>query len=175
MVEIKTDRCCLVALTIDQLQSYIIEPGDVERELKLRVSREILTDRVCRAIKMKVAKMERADPSEHVWFTYWLIVVELERSGAGLIGFKGGPDEHGEVEIGYGIDSAYRNKGYVTEGVKALVQWAFKDERCLAVIAPDTKKENKPSNRVLEKSGFRIYGESEDAFDWRLDREIKTA
>jgi RimJ/RimL family protein N-acetyltransferase len=124
---------------------------------------------------MKVSKMERAAPSEHVWFTYWLIVVEDLHYGAGLAGFKGLPDDRGETEIGYGIDAAYRNRGYMTEAVSALIEWAFQDERCRAVIAPDTKRSNKASNRVLEKVGMRVYNQAEDALDWRVDRETDAA
>jgi ribosomal-protein-alanine N-acetyltransferase len=171
--EIITERLRLIPLTLDQLRNYLADPGEVERQLKLEVSRDILTDRLRRAIEMKVAKMERADRAEHAWYTYWLIVVEEQHYGAGLAGYKGLPDEHGEIEIGYGIDGAYRNRGFMTEAVRGLIAWAFQDESCTAVIAPDTKRWNKASNRVLEKAGMRVYNETEGALDWRVDRQIR--
>jgi [ribosomal protein S5]-alanine N-acetyltransferase len=174
MMEITTERLRLIPLTLDQLRRYIPAPEDLELELGFEVSREIVTDRLCRAISMKIAKMERANPMEHHWYTYWLIVVKDKPFGAGLAGFKGIPDDQGKIEIGYGIDSVYRNKGYMTEAVKGLIRWAFQDPRCRTVIALDTKKVNLASNRVLEKTGMRVYNETEDAFDWKIDQVVGT-
>ena len=137
------------------------------------VSRRILTERLRRAIKMKIAKMTEADVHEHFWFTYWLIVINEDGFGAGMAGFKGVPNEAGEVEIGYGIDPEYQGKGYVTEAAKSLIGWAFQRNGCLSVLAPDTKRENAASNRVLEKVGMHIYYESEDALSWRIDKAVK--
>src|SRR5512139_1764939 len=133
MVQIQTRRLQLFPLRLDQLQCYIASPEVLEGELGFKVSREIVTDQLRRAIAMKVARMERADPSEHAWYTYWLIVVKDNLFGAGLAGFKGLPDAQGQVEIGYGIDPAYQNKGYMTEAVQGLIQWAFREPGCRAV------------------------------------------
>jgi RimJ/RimL family protein N-acetyltransferase len=169
-MEISTKRLRLIPLTADQLRRYIPAPEELEQELGFKVSRDIVTDRLRRAIAMKLAKMEQAAPFEHDWYTYWLIVVKNGAYGAGLIGFKGVPDVEGKTEIGYGIDPAYRNKGYTTEAVIGLIEWAFEYPGCRRVIAPDTKKVNVASNRVLEKAGMQVYNETEDAFDWKIDK-----
>jgi ribosomal-protein-alanine N-acetyltransferase len=170
MLEIQTERLNLVPLSLEQLRRYLAAPEDLERELGFDVSRDIVTERLRRAIGMKIAKMEKAEPAEHAWYTYWLVVVKERPFGAGLAGFKGTPDERGEAEIGYGIDPAYQGRGYTTETVKALIAWAFRDGRCRAVIAPGTLKTNVASNRVLEKVGMHVYSESEEALDWRVDK-----
>jgi len=170
MKSIQTGQLRLIPLTLDQLQNYIANPEALEQELGFQVSREIVTDRLHRAIAMKVEKMKRMAPSEYEWYTYWLIVVKDRPFGAGLAGFKGLPDAQGQAEIGYGIDPTYQNKGYMTEAVKGLIEWAFQDPRCKAMIAPSTKKSNIASNHVLEKVGMRVYGETEEALDWRIDK-----
>ena len=71
----------------------------------------------------------------------------------------------------YEIDPTYQNKGYIIEAVKGLIEWAFQDPRCRAIVAPNTKKWNVASNHVLKKVGMRVYGETEGAFDWRIDKE----
>ncbi len=173
---IRTDRISLQSLTVPQLQAYLDDPVGLEQELGFSVSRQVVTEVVQRAIERKLVKMKAANVLNHAWFTYWLLVVPAigaedgQNFGAGLLGFKGLPDIMGQVEIGYGIDPAYQGQGYTTEGVRALVAWAFQDPRCRAVIAPNTAKDNLASNRVLAKVGMIIEHEGEFTNDWRLDK-----
>ena len=172
MIEIQTERLRLVPLTLDQLRCYVTVPEDLERQLGFEVSRDIVTDPLRRAIETKVSLMQGVKPSEHRWYTYWLIVVRDRQYGAGLAGFKGLPNSQGEAEIGYGIDAACRDRGYTTEAVKKLIEWAFQDARCRAIIAPSTDRRNLASNRVLAKVGMRVYNETEETLDWRVDKAV---
>lgn len=72
------------------------------------------------------------------------------------------------VEIGYGVDKAFRGRGLATEAVGALVDWGREREDVGAILA-ETLTANLPSRRVLEKCGFRRCGESTDALFWRVD------
>ncbi|MBQ9801377.1 MAG: GNAT family N-acetyltransferase [Thermoguttaceae bacterium] len=72
------------------------------------------------------------------------------------------------VEIGYGVDEAFRGLGLATEAVGALVDWGRGREDVDAILA-ETLTANLPSRRVLEKCGFRRRGESSDALFWRVD------
>ena len=72
------------------------------------------------------------------------------------------------VEIGYGVDKAFRGRGFATEAVGALVDWGREREDVGAIWA-ETLTANLPSRRVLEKCGFRRRGESSDALFWRVD------
>ncbi|MBR5244292.1 MAG: GNAT family N-acetyltransferase [Thermoguttaceae bacterium] len=72
------------------------------------------------------------------------------------------------VEIGYGVDEAFRGRGMATEAVGALVDWGREREGVGAFLA-ETLTANLPSRRVLEKCGFQRCGESDDAFFWRVD------
>jgi RimJ/RimL family protein N-acetyltransferase len=119
--------------------------------------------------------MAQVEEKGHCWITYWLIVAEDAAGagllGIGLVGFKGAPDSKGEVEIGYGIIPDWRNMGYATEAVRAMIAWALEDPQCNAVIALTAPRGNLASNRVLEKAGLRIYARSDEALSWRIDRE----
>lgn len=173
---IRTEGICLQTLTVSQLQAYLDDPHSLEQELGFPVSRGVFTEIVRAAVEKKIVKMKAANVLDHGWFTYWLLVAPAapenggQSFGAGLLGFKGLPDAHGEVEIGYGIDPKYQGRGFTTEGVRALIAWAFQDPRCRAVIAPNTAKDNLASNRVLAKVGMTIEAESQSANDWRLDK-----
>jgi [ribosomal protein S5]-alanine N-acetyltransferase len=167
---IKTARLDLTALTPIQLRMYLKQPDLLERKLALPISRMVITERVQRAIRMKLDKIASVEPVRYAWYTYWLLVIREISFGAGLAGFKGFPDENGEVEIGYGIDPAYQGQGYMTEAVERLISWAFKEPACLAVTARDTKRSNTSSLRVLAKVGMHVYAETEDACWLKIER-----
>lgn len=168
--EIRTKRLCLVALTLARLDSCIEDPAGLSRDLGVSISPHLVDEPARRATSFKTNKMSECGSESHPWYTFWLVVLAAERHGVGLAGFKGVPDERGEVEIGYGIDPAYRNQGYTTEAVEALIAWAFQDPTCRAVLA-DTLNDNVASNRVLAKVGMRIYHETEDGLCWRIERK----
>jgi RimJ/RimL family protein N-acetyltransferase len=80
---------------------------------------------------------------------------------AGVVGFKGPPDQGGTVEIGYGILTERRRLGFARESVDGLLGWAFGRESVTRVIA-HTLTELTPSIRVLESAGFAFVGPGED-------------
>ncbi len=87
----------------------------------------------------------------------------------GGCGFKGSPDAEGRVEIGYGIATAYRCRGFATEAAAALVAQAFECPRVLAVTAC-TQPGDSPSTAVLRKCGFTFAGEDDHPEEGRIWR-----
>ena len=85
----------------------------------------------------------------------------------GGVGFFGPPDD-AEVEIGYGIVSSRRGRGYATEAVNAMLSLALREPRIVAVVA-GTDLENAASQRVLDKAGFRRI-KSTDGLRYRRER-----
>jgi RimJ/RimL family protein N-acetyltransferase len=138
----------------------------LEAELGLSISRGVITERVGRAIRMKIEKMTDLDASLHPWQTYWLIIISAENVGAGLAGFKGVPDADGATEIGYGIAPAYQNQGYMSEAIRVLVDWALEQPSCNMVTASEV--ENPASRRLLEKLGANLVAENETSTSWEF-------
>ncbi|HEX3649971.1 MAG TPA: GNAT family N-acetyltransferase [Pseudonocardiaceae bacterium] len=85
--------------------------------------------------------------------------IDLDGSVIGTIGFFGPPDERGEVTIGYGLVPGARGFGYATEAVARLVDFCRAHGNVRAVLA-DTLKDNVPSQRVLDKTGFVFVREA---------------
>jgi ribosomal-protein-alanine N-acetyltransferase len=84
-----------------------------------------------------------------VWF-----VVEKETGRiVGDIGFKGKPADE-MVEVGYGIIPAAQGKGYATESVHRLIEWAFESDEVQKVIA-ECLDDNYASVKVLEKMNMK--------------------
>jgi len=163
---IQTRRLLLVPLTLAQLQLCTTDLPALETELGLFISRNVLTDIVWGAILKKIEKLARMVKAHYLWQTYWLIILNENNFGVGLAGFKGYPDESGSTEIGYGIDPAYQNQGYMTEAVDALVNWALQHPFCNTVTATTVK--NPASRRLLEKLGARLVAEEETSSSWEF-------
>lgn len=161
-----TQHLQLVPLDRNQLESILQDVEAFEKELNILMMRAFITERVRRAIGMKLAKMQQADVSQHAWFTYWLMVIQAESVGAGLLGFKGYPDERGATEVGYGIDPAYQGKGYMSAAVQALVDWAFTHPFCKVITASEV--DNPASRRLLERLGAELVSASDRSTSWEI-------
>lgn len=99
------------------------------------------------------------------------IILPDERLMIGLVRFHSRPDPvylhpyaRGAVEFGYRIFSDYRSRGYATEAVTAVMNWAqsvFGVSSFVASISP----ENEFSLRLIAKIGFIKVGEVMDDTD----------
>lgn len=165
-----TSRLRLLALSVDELRCYLQDPTLLALQLGVRLSRDVLTERVQRAIAIKIERMQDVPQDLHPWYTYWLVIVQAESFGAGLIGFKGAPDVDGLVEIGYGIDPHVQRHGYMSEALRAMTEWAFLHEACHGITATRVLRTNLASQHVLENCGFRLTSEDEDNLDYLLQK-----
>jgi len=119
----------------------------------------------------------RASTQGDPWLHGFAVVDRESRSVVGGLGFKGPPNDQAEVEIAYGVVASFQNRGYATEATEAGVEFAFRHEAVMRVIA-HTKTENAASTRVLEKCGFAKIGDvidPEDGLVWRWERQRRVA
>ena len=73
----------------------------------------------------------------------------------GYCGFLHHPEVPKQIEIGYRLDSAYWNRGLITEAACAVRDHAFVDLKLLRVISL-VHPNNVPSRRVAEKIGMTV-------------------
>lgn len=116
-----------------------------------------------------VDRMRNSAPSP---WTHGFAIVERE-SGVTVGGcaYKGPPDDNGVVEIAYGVEAAFRRRGYAKEAAAALVTYAAKAG--VRLVCAHTRPDNEASARVLESCGFECLGEvmhPEDGLVWRWER-----
>ncbi|MBQ7502413.1 GNAT family N-acetyltransferase [bacterium] len=97
------------------------------------------------------------EPEKRIWHALWFIELK-ERSGTvvGDISFKG-LSAGGSVELGYGLREGFCGKGYMTEAVKAIAEWALAQSGVTCVEA-ETEPDNVSSQRVLARAGFAPTG-----------------
>ena len=123
--------------------------------------------------RQRLETAETADP----WVFGFALVEVATRTVIGCCGFRAPPDADGMVEIGYGIAPGFQGQGRATEAARALVAFAFADERVRSVRA-HTRPEANASARVLLKCGFIRVGEVVDPEDgpvWRWELERSAA
>lgn len=94
----------------------------------------------------------KRDPENRIWYAPWKMTLKNDDTYIGTLSFKG-PAQDNVVEIGYGILPDQEGKGYTTEAVQTMTQWAFGDADVVFVEA-ETEPENRASRRILEKCGF---------------------
>lgn len=163
-LQLRTDRLELIASTPELLGAHLHDPAELGRLLGAHVP-EIRPAQLDggEAIRSMGERL-REDPHQVGWWS-WYFVVSDETAGERVLigdgGFKGPPAADGSVEIGYSVLARFRNKGYATEAVKALVMWAFEHPQVKRVVA-EALAENQASIRVLDKAGFTAVGEGSE-------------
>jgi ribosomal-protein-alanine N-acetyltransferase len=164
---ISTERLILKPLSYQQLIKYIANDGSLERELKLNPTRKIISAELREALEGTILPNVGDSGKNHLFNTLWTIIVKDESRMVGDVCFVGEPDENGEIEIGYGTYEDFRGKGYMTEAVGSMIEWASRQDFVKSIFA-QTAKDNPSSYAVLEKNGFEKIGEGEGVFNWRL-------
>lgn len=111
--------------------------------------------------------------SENKWFF-------IEKKDGSKIGFIGHFTVGKQVEIGYAMAQDERKKGYCTEAVGIMLDYLFLSRDMMRVQA-QTSVRNVPSQRVLEKAGFKregivrrpyfVRGEWTDFYQYSILRE----
>jgi RimJ/RimL family protein N-acetyltransferase len=166
MFFIESKRLKMQPLTHQQLQ-ILHNSGRhfLEKELGLKLSNWIVPEFYQKEIDDAMINFwlpkTLANPAKFLWYTDWEIVLKSENLSIGGMGFAGEPNEHGEAEIGYMIEGNHQNKGYATEALKLLSDWALGQNSVKSVIV-HTFESNLPSVRILEKCEFNQFRRGED-------------
>ena len=169
MFKLESNRLLLFPLSKLQLANLLNQKDILSQELGFPIAKNILDANVQRAINMKLEAASILNEKEWLWKTYWLIKIKHQDVGVGLIGYKGKPDSEGYVEIGYGIDASARDKGYMTEALQLMLDWAFDQPECNCVTA--TTVINPASERVLQKIHFINVAKCEKSSNWYLFKQ----
>ena len=165
---LQTARLIIQPLTYDQLVKYIRADHSLEAELRLKPSPVLISPDLKEALEQAILPNVADSKRNYLYHTLWTIISKDGHQMVGDMCFVGEPTATGEVEIGYGTHECHRGKGYMTEAVHALVQWAIHQPGVNSVIA-STLKDNAASYAVLQKNGFIKTGESADMFHWKYD------
>jgi [ribosomal protein S5]-alanine N-acetyltransferase len=163
-----TGRLLIRPLSPVQLQKYTELNNILETELGLNASGRTISAALKEALEQVIIPHVAASDS-YLYSTLWTMIDKDLKLMVGDLCFKGSPNDHGEIEIGYGTYDGFQGKGYMTEAIEAMIGWAFRQPGVRAIVA-ETERDNVSSHRTLSKNGFVVYKEVENMLWWRLDK-----
>ena len=105
----------------------------------------------------------KVDPSCNKWFVRFIVLKESKEI-IGSTSFHGVPDENGMIEIGLGVEEAFRNRGYGREALLAMWGWAS-DQPEVKTLRYTVSPDNLPSIAVINYFGFTLMGQQVDEVD----------
>lgn len=151
MIELYTDRLKLRSLDLSDWADF----------LAVHMSEEV--NRYVRAPESESEIKAKFELRCQPWFFEsgeWLTLVIEELDTGNFVGFTGLHSEELEskrAEIGYLLAVNAQGKGYATESLRAVVDWA-----CISFdlhkFVGQCAKDNSGSAKVMEKCGFKLEG-----------------
>jgi [ribosomal protein S5]-alanine N-acetyltransferase len=165
---VETPRLLIIPLSYQQLYLYIQAEGRLEKELLLKDNGRVISPDVKEVVtRFTLPNMQQARNDHYLFFTFWLVVEKSARTIVAELGFKGAPDKKGAIEIGYGTVPAERGKGYMTEAVGEMIEWA-RGRPDLEYILAETDEKNSASIRIVQKNNFRQYKRKGKMLWWHI-------
>ena len=166
-MQLETDRLLIVPLSYERLLAYLEAGTRLEEELNLARVQRVVSKELLDAMNETILPAVAASPENYVFSTLWTIISKKDNQMVGDFCFKGKPDTNGEIEIGYGIYDKFRRKGYMTEAIRAIAEWAFFQAGVEAIVA-ETEQGNFASHKALQNNGFRRNRAAGDMVWWKL-------
>jgi [ribosomal protein S5]-alanine N-acetyltransferase len=171
---IETPRLHIIPLTYNQLSKFSTCDGSLESELNLNFSSRTISPELKEALETTILPNVSDETKNYLFSTLWIAILKSENSIACELCFYGEPNSEGEVDIGYGVDEAFQNRGLMTEMVSAMIDWAKRQPGVRSIIA-STNSSNIASYKVLQKNNFVMIDESEGLIRWRLELKHEKA
>jgi len=154
-IRLSTQRLTLVPVTLEYIEAEIADRARLSRALGAEIPAGWPPPLNDGSTMRWTRDNLLANPDNRGWGTWYFI---LRREGEmpvliGNGGFKGKLVAPATCEVGYSVMEAHQRRGYASEAVRALTNWAFTHPEIERVVA-QTLPELTPSIRVLEKNAF---------------------
>ena len=170
---IETNRLILKPLTYNQLIKYIKCDNSLEEELNLNKTSRTISQELKEAFKQTIIPNVADKTKNYLYSTLWTAISRAENKMIGDLCIVGEPNANGEIEIGYGTYEEFQGKGFMTEIVGGIIEWA-KSQPIVKSIIASTDKTNTASFKVLQKNNFIKVGETDTLFNWKLEMKNET-
>ena len=148
---LETDRLLLRPLASNDLEFVLRHFSDPE------VNRYLFDDDPVTTREAAQAILDFYVPPAGKPYNRWVITQKADARAIGTCGYHKWQKRHHCAEIGYDLAKASWRQGYMTEALRAILQYGFTRmdlNRVEAMVYP----ENEASMRMLERLGFRKDG-----------------
>ncbi len=108
MLHLKTARLVMVPFTVELMQAVLHDRATLSAMLDAQVPDQWPEPDFAEMLQFEAERLAQ-NPERGEWMG--VIIRQAERTVIGDMGFKGGPNEEGTVEIGYSIIPADRGQG----------------------------------------------------------------
>jgi len=152
--QIETERLIAKTLTTDELKEFAISPGNIAVKMNISIPPGEPDAALSDAIVNFLLPGTDGSGPDYLFYTLWLIIEKQTREMTGSFCFHGKP-ENRTVEVGYGINPLFRNRGYITEMLTGIIGWV-QQRGDIDFLTAETETENIPSKKALEKAGFTL-------------------
>ena len=165
---LETPRLILKPLTHSQLLKYLRNDHSLEEELNLNQTSRVVSDELKEALEKVIIPNVTNTEKNYLYCTMWTAILKSDRKMIGDLCFVDEPNEAGETEVGYGTYNEFQGKGYMSEMLGGIIQWARTQPKIRTILA-STDNDNAASIKVLQKNNFILTHQSESSFSWKLE------
>jgi ribosomal-protein-alanine N-acetyltransferase len=166
---VETIRLLIIPLTYKELQLYLQGNDLYEQAAGLTGAGRTVVPAVQEMVtKFTLPKMAHAPADHYLFYTFWVVMEKASRAIVAELGFKGEPNVRKEIEIGYGTMPVQQGKGYMTEAVGGMLNWAKVRIDVDAMLA-ETDETNTASIRVLRNNRFIQFDKKGNMLWWKVD------
>lgn len=165
----ETTRLKIIPLTYNQLVLYLSAEDKYEIAHGLAITGRVVSPEVKEMVeRFTLPRMKMTSEDNYLFYTFWIVVDKTSEIIVAELGFKGIPNNKGEIEIGYGTMPEQQGNGYMTEAVAGMIQWAAGRVDVGYVLA-ETDENNHASIRIVQKNGFVQFARKGEMLWWKRD------
>lgn len=169
VTRIESDRLLIIPITYSMATSILTSEYKVFENMGIHLSEKWPNQDTLDILNFLKDTLSRDDKVDG--FGVWMIVKKEDMTAIGDAGFKGGPDNNGAIEIGFGIVEEEQRKGYGYEAASSLLQWGSQIAD-VTVIKADCLINNVASIQLLKKCGMYETGRDQELIYWKYIKVI---
>src|SRR5207244_1661565 len=126
----------IIPLTYRQLGVYLQGNNALERQFGMAETGRVVSPEVRDTVEsFTLPGLRSVGGDNYLFFTFWLVIDRSINTIVAELGFKGTPDRHGEIEIGYGTMPGFEGRGYMTEAVAGMITWGRERDDVQTLLA----------------------------------------
>ena len=157
---IETERLMIKPFTVPMMKAALQGTDALQKVINVHVEAGYPAEDYLAMFPVKL-KYFSANPAALTFECF--VILKATNTIIADIGFKGGPDATGSMDMGYSVMPAYRGQGIATEMVRAMTMWGKKQPGVKKLTA-DCDKTNHASRAVLLNAGYHCTSEDATRF-----------